>query len=593
MSTPLAAAAAGEPARVEAAPVIANGPASDSGPNGALGALPSPVLAPAPAASAPVEQVPAAVAQLAATAEVLEAAVLLELVNAAVEEPSAPLVAQVVAQLAQDGHVTSADEGTKGQTQLLPVISPATASAIAQAIPSSALPTPPSEPAQPVQYAPPAPLLEATLPAPVVPLPTPAQIPAPPALDRMDSTSSLAVAPPTPAPQVAAPYVSTPYAPDPALAASTPAALPPAAYQPTPVPAPAPVAPTAPAYAFDSSLSASPAPPVPYSAPASQVVPMDFESAELLNKRSAPEESSLAADELDRETKRQRLAYEQVSPLRVPSAADASQQSMQAAYAPAPVAAPQPAPTPGYDPNAFSGHHDPLPATAAAPPAPTPVYAPQPAAYHALQETPAPVVHVPAGPEPEGPIAVFTKDQHKFAVHLLKTLKKHRSAPPFLRPVDPIALNIPDYFRVITRPIDLGTIENKLNATGRAIAGSAKLGRTFGIDYIGAGYWEGRGEGVYRTAEEFEDDVDQVWQNCFRYNGPKDKNPVSAMAGSMQETCQRQLRSMPTAPRVAVRSSLPLCDAADVGDAVHPSGAASQLAGSLPERPSLRAHFVR
>ena len=100
--------------------------------------------------------------------------------------------------------------------------------------------------------------------------------------------------------------------------------------------------------------------------------------------------------------------------------------------------------------------------------------------------------------------------------------------------------------------MDVGTIENKMNATGRAIGTASKNGRTFGIDYIGHGHWEGKGEGVYRTAEEFEEDVDRVWENCFKYNGPPEKNPVSAMAGAMQESARKLFQSMPPAPRISV-----------------------------------------
>jgi hypothetical protein len=45
---------------------------------------------------------------------------------------------------------------------------------------------------------------------------------------------------------------------------------------------------------------------------------------------------------------------------------------------------------------------------------------------------------------------------------LIKSLKAHKSAWPFQDPVDPIALNIPDYFTVITRPMDLGTVEVRI-----------------------------------------------------------------------------------------------------------------------------------
>lgn len=164
----------------------------------------------------------------------------------------------------------------------------------------------------------------------------------------------------------------------------------------------------------------------------------------------------------------------------------------------------------------------------------------------------APLPLEPEAPQSEGPIAVFTKEQQKFAVSLLRTLKKHRSAPPFLRPVDPVALLIPDYFRVVTHPMDLGTVESKLGQTGKAMALAQKTGRIYGVDYGGLGAWEGKTHDVYRTAEEFREDVERVWENCFKYNGPKEKNPVSAMAGALQDVYERLWRNMPQAPAVEV-----------------------------------------
>jgi bromodomain-containing factor 1 len=59
---------------------------------------------------------------------------------------------------------------------------------------------------------------------------------------------------------------------------------------------------------------------------------------------------------------------------------------------------------------------------------------------------------------------------------------------PFLQPVDPVALSIPDYFKIIKKPMDLGTMGEKL-ATGN-----------------------------YQTAKEFENDMNQVFKNCFKFN---------------------------------------------------------------------------
>jgi bromodomain-containing factor 1 len=158
----------------------------------------------------------------------------------------------------------------------------------------------------------------------------------------------------------------------------------------------------------------------------------------------------------------------------------------------------------------------------------------------------------PPPPATEGPIAAMNKEQQKFALSLIRTVKKHKMATPFLRPVDAIALGIPDYYRVITQPTDLTNIENRLNATGRAIGAAAKSGRTFGIDYSGAGYWEGKSDLVFRTAEEWREEVERLWLNCYKYNGPKEKNPISQMASVIEETCEKMWRNLPPAPFVEV-----------------------------------------
>jgi len=49
---------------------------------------------------------------------------------------------------------------------------------------------------------------------------------------------------------------------------------------------------------------------------------------------------------------------------------------------------------------------------------------------------------------------------------LLKSLMTHKFGWPFNQPVDPIALNIPDYFDVIKQPMDLGTIKVNLLPAG-------------------------------------------------------------------------------------------------------------------------------
>ena len=71
---------------------------------------------------------------------------------------------------------------------------------------------------------------------------------------------------------------------------------------------------------------------------------------------------------------------------------------------------------------------------------------------------------------------------------MLQNLKKHSLAGPFLQPVDPVALNLPDYLEVILDPIDLSTIERNIKA------------------------------GVYQNSQQFATDIRRIWLNSFTYN---------------------------------------------------------------------------
>ncbi len=73
---------------------------------------------------------------------------------------------------------------------------------------------------------------------------------------------------------------------------------------------------------------------------------------------------------------------------------------------------------------------------------------------------------------------------------IIDALKKHPSSEPFLRPVDPIALRIPDYLDIIKEPMDLSTVNKKLM------------------------------EDMYIDQESFETDVRRIWSNAFTYNLP-------------------------------------------------------------------------
>lgn len=74
--------------------------------------------------------------------------------------------------------------------------------------------------------------------------------------------------------------------------------------------------------------------------------------------------------------------------------------------------------------------------------------------------------------------------------------------PPPFPSVDPMALNLPDYFDKIKKPMDLGTVRNKFE------------------------------KGFYSTAEQFMDDVQQIFENCYTYNPPN--SDVCIMAKQLE-----------------------------------------------------------
>ncbi|KAJ1951965.1 hypothetical protein EC988_003813, partial [Linderina pennispora] len=152
----------------------------------------------------------------------------------------------------------------------------------------------------------------------------------------------------------------------------------------------------------------------------------------------------------------------------------------------------------------------PVPVAVAAP-APDAVAAPAPAPASASTPAPAPA---PAPAQLHRTEILMTKEQHKYCTAMLRALKKHRDAGPFLKPVDVVALNIPDYVNIIKYPMDLSTIEDKL---------------------------KGR---VYADTQGFTDDLRLMFNNAYIYNGRE--SVVGNMAGNLEAMFDTQIKKMPT-----------------------------------------------
>ena len=107
----------------------------------------------------------------------------------------------------------------------------------------------------------------------------------------------------------------------------------------------------------------------------------------------------------------------------------------------------------------------------------------------------------------------------RFCQSVIKELQKkaHESYSfPFLHPVDPVALQIPDYPKIIKHPMDIGTIDQKLK------------------------------DQQYATADEFYADVKLVFKNCYKYNGMD--SPVSQMGKKLEQVFDKKWIEKPEEP---------------------------------------------
>ncbi|SCU98499.1 LADA_0H13410g1_1 [Lachancea dasiensis] len=148
---------------------------------------------------------------------------------------------------------------------------------------------------------------------------------------------------------------------------------------------------------------------------------------------------------------------------------------------------------------------------AAATPAPTPV--PAPPSEPDLN-------NLPANPLP--------KHQNKHATTAIKAVKRLKDARPFLQPVDPVALNVPLYYNFIKRPMDLGTIERKLQ------------------------------HNAYEMPEQITADFKLMVENCARFNG--ESSAIAQMGRNIEASFEKHMLGMPARdepprPRVKRRRS--------------------------------------
>lgn len=127
------------------------------------------------------------------------------------------------------------------------------------------------------------------------------------------------------------------------------------------------------------------------------------------------------------------------------------------------------------------------------------------------QDTPVPEAMTPSGKQRSDELI---EAQLKYCSMMLTRLKRNANAGPFLKPVDPIALGIPDYLEKIKHPMDISTVKHKLDTK------------------------------AYKVPEEFYSDITLMFNNCYAYNQPD--SVVYSMGKDLQKTFESLYADMPT-----------------------------------------------
>ncbi|XP_061086333.1 bromodomain-containing protein 4-like, partial [Conger conger] len=96
---------------------------------------------------------------------------------------------------------------------------------------------------------------------------------------------------------------------------------------------------------------------------------------------------------------------------------------------------------------------------------------------------------------------------------VLKTLWKHQFSWPFQQPVDAVKLNLPDYYKIIKCPMDMGTIKRRLENSY---------------------YW---------NAQECIQDFNTMFTNCYIYN--KSGDDIVLMAEALEKMFLQKISQMP------------------------------------------------
>ncbi|NXQ45674.1 BRDT protein, partial [Catharus fuscescens] len=101
---------------------------------------------------------------------------------------------------------------------------------------------------------------------------------------------------------------------------------------------------------------------------------------------------------------------------------------------------------------------------------------------------------------------------------VMRAMWRHNFSWPFHQPVDAAALNLPDYYTIVKKPMDLGTIKKRLE------------------------------HNYYTKAAECIEDFKTMFWNCYMYNKPGDD--IVFMAEELEKVFMQKIANMPPEERL-------------------------------------------
>ncbi|EJD76176.1 bromodomain containing protein [Loa loa] len=96
---------------------------------------------------------------------------------------------------------------------------------------------------------------------------------------------------------------------------------------------------------------------------------------------------------------------------------------------------------------------------------------------------------------------------------VLKPAMRHKHAWPFMKPVDAVRLGLPDYHKVIKRPMDMNTIEKRLRNC------------------------------YYYSAKDCMQDFESIFSNCYKFN--QNEDDVSLMCKNVENLYREKMKLLP------------------------------------------------